>query len=103
MSRPVKQIAAGSRVFFRAEVRDLSDDAQPLFTPPAVPTIELRNPNGVVQVNFANTTEQDIGIFTYTHQTTITDTVGVWRVRFRIVNGADTDYTIPAVAFELVL
>lgn len=102
MSRPIRQIAAGSRVFFRLEVRDLTDDAQPLMTPANAPTLELRDPNGVVKVNYLATTEGETGVFTYTYQTATTDTIGVWRVKFKITDGSDIDYTIGADAFELV-
>ena len=102
MSRPIKKVAAGSRVFFRIEVRDMSDAAQPLFSPVNDPTVELRRPNGAVVVDFATMTANAIGIWTYTHQTDINDLLGVYRIQFRIVDGADIDYTIPQDAFELV-
>jgi uncharacterized protein YfaS (alpha-2-macroglobulin family) len=105
MSRPIRQIAAGSRVFLRIEIRDMSDDAQPLFSPAAgdEPELELRDPTGVVKVNYLNLTQQETGIWTYTYQTLATDVRGIWQARFRIVDSPTSeDYTLAQDAFELV-
>ena len=104
MARSIQKVQAGSRIFFRIEIRDLSDDTRPLYSPSPVPDIELRMPNGVVDVNWQAMTApaSTTGIFTYTHQTETTDPRGVWRVRFRSVDGSDIDYSIPQDAFELV-
>lgn len=101
-NRLIRKFKVGTAIFFRIEVRDSTTDTHPLFTPSQVPTILIRDPSGAVQANYANMTEGDTGVYTYSHQTATTDPLGVWQVGFKLVNSSVTVYTPESDAFELV-
>lgn len=100
-TKPIKKMKAGTAVFFRIELRDSTTDAHPLFSSASVPTILIRDSLGAVQVNDGQMTEAETGVYTYSHQTATTDSIGVWRVRFKVVSTV-TVYTPEVDAFELV-
>ena len=100
-TRLIKKMKAGTAVFTRIELRDSTTDAHPLFSSSSVPTILLRDALGSVQVNYAQMTEVETGVYTYSHQTATTDPIGVWTVGFKVESSV-TVYTPEVDAFELI-
>lgn len=97
------KLRAGSELFLRAEVRDMSNEVQPLTDPNGGVTLTLRRPDGVPAVDAGVMTITATGIYTYFHQTALTDPTGVYRASFNIVEEDGTTVRTVAVdAFELV-
>ncbi len=102
-SRPIRKFKAGTALVLRIEVRDALQATTPLSSPASAPTILLRDPTGVIAVNHSAMSESETGVFTYSYQTSATDSpLGVWRVSFRAVSGSLTVNTAEVDAFELI-
>ncbi len=102
-TRPIKKFKLGTALLVRIEVRDASEDTNPLFSPSSSPTILLRDSAGTAAVSNGGMTEEETGVYSYTYQTsTSTSPVGVWRVSFSATSGATTVTTPEVDAFELI-
>jgi uncharacterized protein YfaS (alpha-2-macroglobulin family) len=99
---PIVKVRQGSAVFFRIEVRDLTADDQPLFSPGGGVKIYLRDSVGAYALNGTAMTEDVTGVYKYSYQLGATAALGVWRVYF-VADGSTYDtYTPTMDAFEVV-
>ena len=103
MSAPIQDFRRGTSIFFRIEVRDVTDPTQPLYSPSGGVKITLRKADGSVAVSLGAMTAYSTGIFTYVYATSSTETaLGVWRVFIKASGAANDAYTVTQDAFRLV-
>jgi uncharacterized protein YfaS (alpha-2-macroglobulin family) len=98
----MRTIRAGSEVLLRVNAKDAAQSPPSLFDPSGGVTILLTAPDGTVALNDAAMTAQGNGAYLTRYQTTPTSPTGVWKARFKTINGGTTVYTQDFAVFRLV-
>lgn len=101
--RPARKLKAGTAVFIRIEIRADVNDKRIRYTPANNPQLQLWKPDGTNSLDWTNMTyENETGIFSYTHQTSSSDLLGIWQVRFRVTGTTITNQSPFMDLMELV-
>lgn len=98
----MKPLKAGSETYIRIEVSDGRLVPALLFNPGEGVKITLKNPSGVTVVNAVAMTNEATGVYSYRHQTAVSDPLGPWTAEFKAVDGATTVLTVAVMIFLLV-
>jgi uncharacterized protein YfaS (alpha-2-macroglobulin family) len=93
---------AGTEVYIQVQLNDLSSTTRPLYDPVTSVTMTLTNPSGTVVLNNVAMTKLSTGIYFYRYQTSTSDPLGRWTVKFVGNDGAATHRSHNLEAFTLV-